>query len=212
MTPTEGPAPAVPSVSTESSLAAARDRAMQALSLHFAHDRLTTEELDERLGRAARATSDAELRALLADLPGGAVPVLHATAHPAAPDTVPARGTVLAVMAGAVRKGNWTVPRDLRVWAIMGGAELDLREATFAIGLTEIDATAVMGGVEIVVPLGVRVEVVGSAFMGAFVSKEGDSFGDASGGVVLRITGLAIMGAVEVRVARPGEPLEDDDD
>jgi hypothetical protein len=201
--------PSAPSL-PDSSLAAARDRAMQALSLHFAHDHLTTEELDDRLGRAARASSDAELRALLADLPGGATPAaLHSAPLPAGPEDVPARGRIVAFLGGAMRKGSWIVPRSLRVRAVLGGVVLDLREATFAVGLTEIDVTAVMGGVSIVVPPGVRVESMGSAFLGGFESREGDSFGDGGSGVVLRVTGIAFMGGVEVKVARPGDPPED---
>jgi hypothetical protein len=46
-----------------------RDRAVAELSEHFEAGRLTTEELDERTGRALRARTGKELTDLLADLP-----------------------------------------------------------------------------------------------------------------------------------------------
>ena len=57
-----------------------------------------------------------------------------------------------------------------------------------------------MGGVEIKVPEGVRVESGGGGIMGGFEGV--DQFGDDPDGPVLRIDGLAIWGGVEVKVVR----------
>ena len=46
-----------------------RDRAISALSDHFAAGRLSREELDERVDQAMQARFDADLRPLFADLP-----------------------------------------------------------------------------------------------------------------------------------------------
>jgi len=46
-----------------------RDRAVAELSEHFQAGRLTTEELEERTGRALRARTERELADLFADLP-----------------------------------------------------------------------------------------------------------------------------------------------
>ena len=50
------------------SLPAERERTIEELSLHFAHDNLTLEELERRLELAYRATSVAELRTLTSDI------------------------------------------------------------------------------------------------------------------------------------------------
>jgi len=122
-------------------------------------------------------------------------------------DDVPARledhevaesSYVIAVMAGAVRKGNWEPPEDLRVLAVMGGSKLDFREADLLEGITEIQVLAIMGGVEIVVPPDVTVDMRGLGVMGGFpnlVHRAPEE--DAP---VLRIRGLAVMGGVEVKV------------
>jgi len=78
-----------------------RDRALAELSEHFQAGRLTSEEFDERSGRALQARTGAELAGLLADLPRSGPP-----APPVADSRLPARGLrapVAVVMAvGAV--------------------------------------------------------------------------------------------------------------
>jgi hypothetical protein len=187
-------------------LSVERDRVAQALSLHFAADHLGMEELEERLDRVYRAQTAAQLESLLAGLPMLSTENLDAGVAPlmAPPGTVPPRGVVFAVMGGVVRRGSWLVPRELKVVAVMGGAEIDLREARFSPGVTEIDVTAFMGAVKIIVPRGVRVETLGAAFMGGFEADAGDASALDGSQPVLRVTGLAIMAGVEITVRRPG--------
>ena len=184
-----------------------REVVAQELSLHFAADHLSMDELEERLSLVYGAPTSAQLHGLVADLPtldrrkldSGNTPLLAPSA------LVPNRGVVIAFMGGAERTGSWLVPRELKVWAALGGAVIDLRDAKFAPGITEIDVTAFMGGVEIIVPRGVRVETIGAAIMGGFESSAGDATALDPGQPVLRVTGLAIMGGVEVKVQKPGK-------
>jgi hypothetical protein len=186
-----------------------RERVAQALCLHFAADHLDLYDLEDRLSRVYIAQTPEQLQGLLFNLPAldqqkldmGAAPLLA----PAA--VVPPRGVLMAFMAGVARKGSWLVPRELKVWAFMGGAEIDLREGKFAPGVTEIDVTAFMGGVEIIVPLGVRVEVLGAAILGGFETDAGDTAALDQSQPVLRVTGLAIMSGVEVKVRKPGKKM-----
>jgi hypothetical protein len=190
-------------------LLAERERIVQTLSAHFAQDQLTLTEFERRLERAYGLTSADQLRALVADLPGvDAVgssslapegPVLVPSAE------VPARAAILAVMGGSERTGSWIVPRQLKVFVLMGGAELDLREARFGPGVTEIEVIVVMGGVSIIVPPGVRVESMGTAFMGGFELKAGDATALSPANPIVRLSGLAIMGGVETETRYPGE-------
>lgn len=190
----------------------ARQRVIDQLVEHYAVENLDDRTLEERLGLAVAATSPAELQALVADLPVAQPP----TAHPAssgAPlaraDYVPERQIVAAVMGGAERKGVWTPPRELVAVGVMGGADLDFREARFGPGVTEVNCFVLMGGVEIVVPPGVHVEMNGIAVMGAFTSTGSAESTPPPGAPVLRIGGFAMMGGVEVHVRYPGERAGD---
>jgi hypothetical protein len=108
------------------------------------------------------------------------------------------QGTILAIMSGARRKGVWEPPERLRVLSLMGGVELDFREAEFLDGMTEVVVLAVMGGVSIVAPPGVDVEADGVGLMGEFThlvhrSPHADS-------PVLRVRGFSLMGGVSVKI------------
>lgn len=196
-----------------------REKAEQALIEAYATDHLEDHELERRLDEVNRAQSMEELRALLSDLPQSstslAAPGSRASAAPSGGElTAPAerswsvapdhhtrpRQFLLGFWSGAIRKGVWTPARHVLGLAFQGGIELDFREACFPPGVTTVTVLAVMGGVEIMVPEGVRVECGGVGIMGAF---EGiDQFGDAPDAPVLRIDGLAIMAGVEVKVVR----------
>jgi len=183
-----------------------RERVVQALSAQFANDRLSMDEFEERLERAYKAVSLAQLSSVLADLPAQAG-ALSAGATPmlVPPSDVPPRGVMIAVLGATGRKGSWIVPRHLKVFAFMGGVELDLREARFGPGVTEIDITVVMGGVEIVLPPGVRVESFGAALMGGFEAQAGDATALSPLNPVVRLSGMALMGGVETKTRLPGE-------
>jgi hypothetical protein len=181
-----------------------REEVIDALGVAFAQNDLTMEELEGRLALAFRTSDPAALRELLSDLPSAAAwrEANVARAEPDAP-VIPERGVLAAFMGGNVRKGSWAVPRYLKVVAVMGGVELDLRHAVLAPGLTEIEVFAVMGGVDIIVPPGVRVETMGMAVMGGFETSAGDAHATSPDRPFIRISGLAVMGGVEAAVRRP---------
>jgi hypothetical protein len=188
----------------------ARQGVIAQLCAHYAVDTLTAEALEERLDRAHAATSVQELQALTADLP--AAPPAGAVAPPRtwpAPATAAALQIVAAVMGGAERKGAWTPPRTLYVTAVMGGADIDLREARLSSGVTEVVVFAFMGGVEIVVPPHVHVDVSGLALMGGFGQVGRSEPPDDPATPVIRVTGVALMGGVDVSVRYPGERPRD---
>ncbi|HST60634.1 MAG TPA: DUF1707 domain-containing protein [Longimicrobium sp.] len=184
------------------------------LTQHFAADNLSVEALEERLDGAHRAATLEELRALVSDLP-----VVQAGASPAAtPRTYvsPATGThvaerqfIVGIMGGAERKGVWTPARETFVVALMGGAELDFREARMPPGVTEINIFAIMGGAEIIVPPGVHIDMNGFALMGGFGQTGYAPPPTDPNAPVLRISGFAFMGGVDVCIRYPGERPRD---
>jgi hypothetical protein len=185
----------------------AREDVIQALGVHFASDDISVEELDRRLTLAIRSKSRSELTELLADLP--VLPDYargpEAVGRTAVVTTseIPGRGFVGAFMGGTVRKGPWLVPQHIKVFAVMGGVELDFSAARFGPGVTEIEIFTLMGGVEVVVPHGVRVEAMGVAIMGGFETSAGDVTVNDPTAPVIRLSGLAVMGGVEARHKKP---------
>jgi hypothetical protein len=168
---------------------AERESAVARLRVAGAEGRLTFEELADRVGRADAARTRGDLAALTADLPAGL---------PAAVED--RRGWIVAVLGGAARKGRWRPARRTNVVAVLGGAELDLREAEIGADLV-ITAVTVMGGVGIAVPDGVAVELGGFALMGANAAPEdrADMPPDAP---VVRVRAFALMGGVGIERKR----------
>ena len=186
-----------------------RERVIARLSDHFAHDALDVDEFERRVTVAQTSDNPADIEALLADLPEVAGPTAPVPA--VVPTVVPAllpaerdRDTLYAIFGGIDRRGAWTVPRRMKIVAIMG-AHLDLREARFPPGVVELDVTAVMGGIEIVVPPGLAVQMHGSAIMGGFADVDRAPANPDPDAPLLRVRGLTMMGGVNVSMRLPGE-------
>ncbi len=204
-------------------LAEKREKTVQLLIDSFASDRLTVEEFEDRLDKAHRAEDMPSLDSLVQDLP--AVAAAAAPSPPASPASpapatrsTPARANpadvrdhqlLVAIMGGVERKGPWTPARKSTVLAMMGGAELDFREAIMPPGVTEIDIFTLMGGVEILVPPGIAVDASGLAIMGGFSHGPGRPPGMQPDDPIIRVRGFAMMGGVDIQVRLPGETARD---
>jgi hypothetical protein len=199
---------------------AKRQETIDALCDAFARDEMELADFERRVEVAHRAESAAELDRLLADVTPRAVPARRgrsgaAEAHTPArrstalPGQVREREVVAGIMGGSTRTGRWTPARRVTAIGVMGGVELDFREATLAPGVTEVHVFAFWGGVQIVAPPDVRVECSGVGIMGGFDHREDAASASDPNAPVLRVTGLAMMGGVEVRVRYPGETRRD---
>lgn len=186
-----------------------REQAAETLRQAAGDGRITFEELDERLGLTYAARTYADLDAVTGDLPGPGVPArLPAPAAAPLPDRIggtPGPAFSLAIMSGEKRAGQWVLPPRYSAVSIMGGVELDLRQARFSEPEVTISAFALMGGIAIIVPEDIGLEVSGFGFMGG-VDRPEDSPG-APGAPRLRVTAFALMGGIEIKrkpAAQPG--------
>ncbi len=192
-----------------------KESAVRRLGAHFAEDHLTVEEFEATVDRVYSAATVREVESVFQGLPAlrpSALPTRArqtAMVNRARPEDVPERGFQVAVMSGAEKKGAWIPARHFTTVALMGGAGLDLREAQFGPGVTELRIVAVMGGVEVIVPPGLAVETHGIGIMGGFEAFDQASADPDPEAPRLIIRGVAIMGGVEVTVRLPGESARD---
>jgi len=181
-----------------------RERTIALLSDRFAQGDLDMEQFEERVTLAHQAKNAEDLAALTADL----APSLAASAAPQVVeldlDASPS-GQEVAIFGGTRREGAWKVPRRLRVVAVFGGVELDLREARLPPGPVDLDVTAAFGGVHIVVPPTLAVEVHGTAIFGGFEHMDRAPATPDPNAPFLRVCGRAFFGGVEVATRLPGE-------
>jgi hypothetical protein len=182
------------------SLERERERTIETLSQHFAHDNISLEELERRIDWVYKATSLPALREITRDLPT-AVDESEQRSVVAVPEAfAPERDRIVSIMAETKRRGLWRPPRHLDLWCIMSDTRLDLTEAQLSPGVTEIHLRALMASVRIIVPPGVRVVVQPSAFMSTVSDEMSDQPAVGSGAPVVRITGPLVMAELKVRV------------
>ena len=166
-----------------------REHAVEQLRQHATDGSLTLDEFADRVGVALSAHTRGDLEALLVDLP--AVPV---------PETRRARTrrSVVAIMSGARVKGRWRVGGSVTAVAVMGGCELDLRRAEIEGPEVRVTAVAFMGGIDIIVPEGIEVELTGMPIMGGKHMRVAD-VPALPGAPVIVVRAFPIMGGVMVR-------------
>ena len=184
-----------------------REAAVKRLTSAFADDAIEVAEFERRVAEVYKAADVKALDALTRDLPaapaaGAKVPAVSDTAGALAPR--PRRRRIASVLSSVERRVGGPMPEVLHVRAVMGNVELDLRDADFAPGVTEIRIRSIMGNVEIELPRHVRVENDGRAFLGhVAVETRGRGRGgreaDAQAPVV-RVTGRSLMASVEVEI------------
>jgi hypothetical protein len=187
-------------------LATARERTIELLSVHFAHDRLTIDELDRRLEQAYAATSLGELDALTADLANRAPSSLPAPVGlaPVPYEEAEETGRIVAILSETRRAGLWAVPARLSVTATMSNLTVDLRSALISPGVTDVKLSAVMAAVQIILPPGVRVVDRVRAFMASVADDSYGTLSDDPSIPVIVLSGRAVMAEVKVMTKARG--------
>lgn len=205
MTPAEAGSPEPNTSAPGSEIRASdseRERVVEQLRQAGVEARLTLDELVERSERAYEARTRGELERLTSDLPDTAG---AATAAPAASAGTRARRAsswIVSLMGGAGRKGRWRPADKVHVVAVMGGSEIDLRGAEVAGPEITIFAVAVMGGVDVIVPEGVEVELDGFGLMGGDEERLAD-VPTRPGTPLVRVRAFSLMGGVAVKSKPP---------
>lgn len=194
-----------------------RERAVTALNQAFSQGQLDYAEFDERTRRIWATKYQDELLEPLVDLFPDPLQVFSehtpAVRPENAPQSHPSHWQVtgepggdsfsFAVMGGSERTGDWLCAPTHTSLAVMGGTEVDLREARLGARETVINAFAIMGGIEIIVPEDVYIVSDGVGIMGGFGVSDDNSVtlrreDIPAGAPVIRVRGAALMGGVGV--------------
>jgi hypothetical protein len=170
--------------------------------------RIDIDELDQRLEAAYAARTYADLVPITLDLPtpaGQAAPVPQPQPSPVVGG--PTQENHVAILSGLDRKGVWVVPQRMSVFAMMGGADLDLREAKFAAQEVVITVNAFMGGAQITVGPHTNVVMEGVGIMGGYSGPDSRTPAELdANSPTVRVRGVAIWGGVSVeRKPMPGQ-------
>lgn len=183
-----------------------RDRVADRLREALAEGRISADEHDERIDRLFRARTYGELAPLTEDLPDGRLPAARRTSSVAnVPTEVPPQ---TAVFGSASVHPVGHVSGKVTGFAMFGSTTIDLRDADLADG-TEIQATALWGGVDIIVPMDARVKVVAVPIFGG-VRQPSAPTGDD--GPTVTVRAVAWCAGIGIRRKPPKRSAEPDRD
>ncbi len=162
-----------------------RDAVVQRLQESFADGSLDDEEFDQRTRAALTARLQSELAVLTQDLPASTLPASTLPASTLPASTGPAR-PVSPVTAGRTpgrfaiayknsirRAGRWQVPEQFRTVVYKGSGFIDLRAAELTSPVTTVFAIAYKSRIDVLVPLGVRVDLEGFGVSKGWSAEEG---------------------------------------
>jgi class 3 adenylate cyclase len=193
-----------------------RQQAIEVLRAHTGAGRLTLDEFSDLAGAVYAAQTYAELEAVGRSLPpgllpepgepqdapvdGAPAPTSRGNVDPAAGPTA-GRGSkrqrFIAVMCGSNARGSWRPASRIGAFAFWGGVNLDFRYAEVD-GPVDVTAWALMGGVNIVVAEGSRVELDGMVLMGGATNATRNAE-PVPGSPTIRVHARGMWGGVTVR-------------
>ncbi|HVV36330.1 MAG TPA: adenylate/guanylate cyclase domain-containing protein [Acidimicrobiales bacterium] len=182
-----------------------REKVIDELRKHCGAGALTLDDFAKRAGDVWAASTSMELDAIVADLPDLASP----TTEPQIVGQATRRKIrrwMPAIMSGSHKEGRWRVGDQLNAIAIMGGVDIDLREAEFDSPELHITAVAIMGGISIIVPEGIDVDLGGLAIMGGKDARLAP-VPLIPGAPRVRVTAFCLMGGVDVKSKKPAAVL-----
>jgi Domain of unknown function (DUF1707) len=176
-----------------------RDHVAQILQAAFAEGRLDDDEFDVRMRSALTARTSADLEKLTADLPADSPRAASAV-------TVAGRkpGRFAIAYKNSIRRGGrWRVPEHFTSVVYKGSGWLDLRAAELTAPATTVLAVAYKSRIDVLVPLGVRVELDGFGVSKAWSEQEDLESRLPRDAPVVHVRGIAYKGTVEVSTRPP---------
>ena len=108
---------------------------------------------------------------------------------------------IATIMDGQELSSRATSLRSISVLAMLGGAEIDLRQATLDPGGATLDITALLGGVELQVPPDWAVEVESRGMLGGVDRRLTDVADLPADAPRLKVTTNTTLGGVQITSA-----------
>jgi hypothetical protein len=173
-----------------------RDAVVQRLQQAFAEGRLDDEEFDQRTRAALTARLSSDLVVLTRDLPAAS-----AAARPVAPGDAGSRAPgrfAIAYKNDVRRGGRWRVPERFRAIVYKGSGHIDLRAADLSAPVTTLYAVAYKSRIDVLVPLGVRLELDGFGVSKGWSAEEDLESRLPADAPVVHVRGIGYKGTVEV--------------
>ncbi len=179
-----------------------REETIDKLIVNYSHAVISAEAFERRLDDATDSESHQELVALVADLP------LEADSqYTRYKDTqlgpnyrAASEGSddrIVSILSSEERRGQWVVPRRLRVIGVLSSVTLDFTDAVFEHQHVVIQVTDFLGSIEILVPDSVNVSTRLSGFLSSTENKSPSMGGRQAPHI--SVEGFSLLSSVEIK-------------
>jgi hypothetical protein len=182
-----------------------REEVIDTLIYNYSHGVISNEAFERRLDQAMASQNHQEIVNLAADLEHTTDQEFNSqkerkfNVNYAASDNEKTE-TIVNILGGSCRSGQWTVPREIRIITLFGGADIDFTDAIFTTPNVTIKILCLFGGTDISVPEDINVISKAFCILGGI-----DNFAPSIASrqaPTLTIEGLVMFGGLDIKIKR----------
>ncbi|NMP31188.1 cell wall-active antibiotics response protein [Thalassotalea sp. M1531] len=182
---------------------AVRDEVVDKLIMNYSHGHLSYEAFERRLDIAMESQDNIEIAKQAEDLDlvvdkayvESKKKSMFYTSEGADSED---RDTLVHIFSGSERKGVWKVAKEIRVFSIFSGAEIDFSEALFGHKTTTIKVFSLFSGDDIYVPENINVVSKVFCIFGG-VENKAPCLADQNSPTLV-IEGFAIFSGIDIKI------------
>ncbi len=180
-----------------------REEAIDILIYNYSHGVISAEAFERRLDIATESQIHSDIVKQVADLPQPADDKLKREKEREFSVQYDAAGaeqieTMVNILGGSDRSGRWSVPREVRIFSLFGGSNLDFTDAVFTTPNVTVKVLCLFGGDNIYIPEHVNVVCKAFCVMGG-VDNLAPSMASRQG-PTLTVEGLIFCGGLDIKI------------
>jgi len=182
-----------------------REEVIDTLIYNYSHGVISSEAFERRLDQTMASKNHQEIFNLTADLDKTTDSEFTSqkerqfNVNYAAGDSDESE-TIVNILGGSCRSGQWTVPREIRIITLFGGADIDFTDAIFTTQNVTIKTLCLFGGTDILVPEDINVISKAFCILGG-IDNSAPSIASRQAPTIT-IEGLVMFGGLDIKIKR----------
>ena len=182
-----------------------REEVIDTLIYNYSHGVISSEAFERRLDQAMASQNHQEIVNLAADLEHTTDQEFNSqkerqfNINYAASENDKTE-TIVNILGGSCRSGQWKVPSEIRIITLFGGADIDFTDAIFTTPNVTIKILCLFGGTDISIPEDINVISKAFCILGG-IDNSAPSIASRQA-PTLTIEGLVMFGGLDIKIKR----------
>ncbi len=183
-----------------------RTEVIDQLIMNYSHGELSYQAFERRLDQAMLATKNAELEALITDLPLTVDKNYQQSkqqnlkTHYSESKVIDEHDSFISIFSGNERTGCWSVAKEIKMISIFSGAKLDFTDAQFTQPVTRIKVFSLFSGDGIYVPENINIISKAFCIFGSIDNKV-NTYATPNAPTVI-IEGISVFSSLTIEIKR----------